>query len=161
MTLAILGINPTQIDTQAMFALGARGAVDSQSGGVREYIYVSFPVSTAVLAGNAHAINSISGVATQLTSTNGAAGQAVGRRVGISPVAVASNAAVQYGWLQVYGPTLLQATTAIAINTNLTTTATAGQLGAAGVAVTGAVLTAVGVTGTAVAGTLNYPFITG
>ncbi len=159
MSIAIIGIDPTRVTTSAEFALGARGAVDSQSGGVKEYMYVSFPAATAVPLGSANAINSATGVATQITNALAAAGQAVGKRIGVNQVAVASNASVQYGWVLIYGAGLVVATNAIAINTALTTTVTAGQLGAGGVAVSGLVLTAVGVTNTPVACTLNYPFL--
>lgn len=163
MSLAIIGIDPTRVTTTAEFGLGARGAVTNQTTGsaVKEYIYVAFPASTAVLISKAHAINSVTGVATQLTSTNGAAGQAVGRRVGVNQVAVASNAAVQYGWLQIYGAGNVVAANAVAINTALTTTASVGILGTGGVAVSGIVLTTAGVTDTPVAATFNYPFVSG
>ncbi len=163
MSLGIIGIDPTSVTTSPGFALGARGAVEDQTtgSGTKEYIYVAFPASQAVAIGNALAINSLTGVATVLTSTNGAAGQTVGRRVGVAPAVVASSTAVQYGWLQVYGQALMQATAAQAVNTALTTTAVGGVLGAGGVAVTGIVNTAVGAGTTPVSGTLNYPFVTG
>jgi hypothetical protein len=161
MSLGIIGIDPSRVTTSAEFALGVRGAVEDQTtgSGVKEYMYVSFPAATAVPLGNVSAINSITGSAVQITNALAAAGQAVGKRLGVSPVAVASNAAVQFGWLQIYGAGLVVATNAIAINTALTTTVTAGQLGAGGVAASGVVLTAAGVTNTAVACTLNYPFL--
>lgn len=162
----VIGLDITDIDlvpvgSNPTFAVGARGAVDSQSGGVREYMYVQFALSTVFAVGNAVAINSVTGVATPLTSTNAAAGQSVGRRVGVVVTAVPSSATPQFGWVQIYGPGLITATAAQAINTNLTSTATAGHLGAAGVAVSGVVLTAVGAGATPVACTLNYPFVSG
>lgn len=158
----VIGLDITDIDAgTATFALGARGAIDSQTGGVREYMYVQFAASTVFALGNAVAINSVTGVATPLTSTNGAAGQTVGRRVGTVVTAVASLATPQFGWVQIYGPGTVTATAAVAVNTNLTTTATAGHLGAGGVATTGIVLTAVGAGATPSACTLNYPFVTG
>jgi len=74
--------------------------------------------------------------------------------------AVLSNTLVQYGWVQIYGPGLLTATSAVAINTNLTTTATDGHLGTGGAAVSGIVLTAVGAGATPSTCTINYPFVT-
>lgn len=161
MSIGIIGIDPTRVTTNAEFGLGVRGAVEDQTAGsaTKEYMYVSFPVSTAVPLGSASAINSVTGVATQLTSTNGAAGQTAGKRIGVNQVALLSNTLVQYGWVQIYGAGVLVAANAIAINTALTTTGTAGQLGAAGVAVAGVVLTTAGVTNTAVAATFNYPFL--
>lgn len=162
MSLGIIGIDPTRVTTTQEFALGVRGAVEDQTSGsgVKEYMYVSFAASTAVSSGSAVAV-SPAGAAVALTSTNAAAGQSVGRRIGVTVVAVTSVASVQYGWVQIYGSGLVLATAAIAINTNLTSTATAGSLGAAGVAVTGIVLTAVGAGATPVACTINYPFVTG
>jgi hypothetical protein len=159
--LGVIGLDITDVDQgSATYALGARGAVDSQTGGVREYMYVQFAASTAFALGNAVAINSITGLATRLNNTNGAAGQTVGRRVGVVVAAVASLATAQFGWVQIYGPGAVTATAAIAVNTNLTTTAVDGHLGAAGSAVGGIVLTAVGAGATPSACTINYPFVT-
>lgn len=162
MSLGIIGIDPTRVTTAQEFALGVRGAVEDQTtgSGTKEYLYVSFPASTAVSIGQAVVVNSLTGAATATTNANTAAGQAVGRRVGIAVAVVASVAASQFGWVQIYGQGSVQATAAIAINTNLTTTVTAGSLGAAGSAVTGVVLTAVGAGATPVSCTLNYPFVT-
>lgn len=160
--LGVIGLDITDVDqATATFALGARGAIDSQTGGVREYMYVQFAASAVVAVGNAVAINSVTGVATRLVNGNALAGQTVGRRVGVAVVAVASLATPQFGWVQIYGPGLITATAAIAVNTNLTSTAVDGHLGAGGTAVTGVVLTAVGAGATPSACTLNYPLVTG
>lgn len=160
MSIGIIGINPTEVSTTPGFTPGAVGAIEDSSG-TRGFMYVKYPASQAVAVGNIVAINSTNGEATLLTSTNAAAGQTVGRRVGVAMGAVASSTSVQYGWAQTFGPGSCTAVAAIAVNTNLTSTATAGHLGAGGVAVTGVVLTAVGAGTTPVACTLNNPFVTG
>jgi hypothetical protein len=163
---AVIGLDITDADLVApgqspAFTVGARGSVDSLNvGGVREFMYVQFALSAAVAIGNALAINSITGIATRLNNTNGAAGQTVGRRIGVAMFAVSSSATPQFGWVQIYGPGLVTATAAVAVNTNLTTTAVDGHLGAGGSACSGVVLTAVGAGATPSACTLNYPFVT-
>lgn len=161
--ISVIGLDITDIDSPLQtFTPGQRGAITDvvDGSGVKEYVYVRFAASTVFALGNAVAI-SPAGVATPLTSTNAAAGQAVGRRVGVVVAAVASSTAAQFGWVQVYGVANITVTAAQAINTALTSTATAGHLGAAGVAVTGIVNTTVGAGATPVAGMLNYPFVTG
>ncbi len=161
MSIGAIGIDPTRVTTNAEFATGVRVAVEDQTtgAGTREYIYVSFAPSVTVAAGNAVIINDVTGAAVVLTAALAAAGQAAGRRVGIAPAAVSSSTSTQYGWIQIYGRTSLMATAAQAVNTALTTTGVAGVLGAAGVAITGVVVTTVGAGTTPVNGTLNYPFI--
>lgn len=132
MGLSVIGMNVSQVDSASpKFTLGARGANDSTAGsgvGVKEYVYVQFAASTAFTVGQAVAITA-AGVATPITLTNSAPGQAVGRRVGVVVAAVASQATpLQYGWVQVYGVGSVLGNTAAALNTQLNTTGTAGMV---------------------------------
>lgn len=161
MSIAIVGIDPTRVTTSAEFALGARGAVDSQSGGVREYIYVSFLTATARAIGDAVLISS-AGAAVGATSTNAAAGQAAGRKVGVVVATVASVVPVQYGWVQVYGVGAVAALTLAVQNTPLYTTGTAGAVDdTSTVLINGLVLNSTNAAGGTVVTpcTLNYPFL--
>lgn len=161
--LSIVGIDPTKTRTSAEgaeFKVGTRGAaLDSTDGSiVKEYVYV-VNAAVAQVAGDVNAI-SVAGVATKLTSTNAAAGQSVGRRIG---VAVSAIPASGFGWLQIYGLCTVAASAATAIFTELNATATAGALtsgvGAGTFVVNGIVLTTAAGGASVVAGQVNYPFV--
>lgn len=81
-----------------------------------------------------------------------------GDKVGVAGVAFASG---EYGWLQIYGPAVVNALASCAANVRLNTTATAGNLdddGTAGsFAVDGIVLTAARGGSAPTACMLNYP----
>ena len=158
---AIIGVDITDVDQgTATFALGARGAVDSQTG-VREYIYAQYAASTAFTVGQCVVI-SAAGVATPATTTNVAAAQTAGRRVGVVVAAAASLATAQFGWFQVYGISAVLANTACGLNSSLFTTATAGQVDDAATlgVISGIVLNVTtGGAPAVTACTLNYPFI--
>ncbi len=162
MSLGIIGIDPTRVTTSPEFALGVRGAVEDQTtgSGTREYIYVSFAASTARAIGDAVLISS-AGAAVAATSTNAAAGQSAGRKVGVVVATVASSTSVQYGWVQVYGLGAVNALAACVLNTPLYTTATAGALDdTATVLVNGVVLNStVGGAPAVTPCILNYPFL--
>ena len=165
MSLGVIGIDPTRVTTSPEFALGVRGAVEDQTtgSGVREYIYVSYPASTARVIGDVVALNA-SASAVALTVTNSAPGQAVGRRVGVVTGTVASSASVQYGWAQVYGIGGVSVLASAVLNTTLNTTATAGALDddatAGSEVIDGLVLAATNGGAAAVVNAyLNYPFV--
>ncbi len=163
MSLGIIGIDPTRVTPSPEFALGVRGAVEDQTtgSGIKEYIYVSFVASTARAIGDAVLISS-AGAAVGATSTNAAAGQAAGRKVGVVVATVASVAATQYGWVQVYGVGAVAALTLCVQNTPLYTTGTAGALDdTATVLVNGIVLNSTNAAGGTVVTPcmLNYPFL--
>lgn len=84
-----------------------------------------------------------------------------GDKLGVAPVAFATN---EYGWLQIYGPTILKVLASCVPNTELTITATAGSVDDATTAslmvADGIVATAASVSvATATAGILNFPSI--
>lgn len=163
MSLGIIGIDPTSVSLTPLFAPGVRGAVEDQTAGsgVKEYIYVSFVASTARAIGDAVLVSS-AGAAVGATSTNGAAGQAVGRKVGIVVATVASVAATQYGWVQVYGVSAVAALTLCVQNSLLYTTGTAGAVDdTSTVLISGLVLNSTNAAGGTVVTpcTLNYPFL--
>jgi hypothetical protein len=166
--IGVIGLDITDVESAVVggvpqFALGARGAIDSQSGGVREYLYVQFAASTAFTVGQVCAVTA-AGVATPLTVTNSAPGQAVGRRVGVAVVAVGSLATAQYGWVQIYGVGAVLANTGAALNTALNTTGTSGQVdddaGSGAEVIDGLSLNAtVGGAPAVTAAFLNYPYV--
>lgn len=161
--IAIIGPDITDVDVgAATFSPGTRGAVDSPAG-VREYLYVQFPASTALAVGDVVLVNG-SGVASVATTTTTTPGNAAGRRVGVVVTAVASSATAQFGWVQVYGPSSVRVLANAAQNTILNTTATAGVLDddatAGAEVIDGLVLNATnGGATAAVAASLNYPFV--
>lgn len=100
------------------------GATTIASDG-NHYEYVSFAASTTVTAGDSVTITS-AGAAASMTKTN----VDLGLRKGICPYAVASNTAVQYGWVIVppYANASCRAADGSSANAAVYTTATAGVL---------------------------------
>lgn len=163
MAFALIGVDPTKTRTSAEgaeFRVGARGVVLDQTDGsiYKEYVYV-VNAAVAQVVGDVNLIGT-TGIATKATATNGAAGQAVGRRVGIAVSAIPASG---FGWLQIYGLCTVAASAATAINTELNLTATAGALtsgvGAGTIVVNGVVLTTAAGGASVVAGQVNYPFL--
>jgi hypothetical protein len=162
--IAVIGVDVTDVDTSATnaFALNSRAAVDSSTG-VKEYIYVQFPASTAFAVGDVVLVNS-AGVVAQATTTTTTPGNAAGRRVGVVVTAVASVAAAQFGFVQIYGQGSVRVLANAAATTILNTTATGGALDddatAGAEVIDGIVLNvANGGATAAVACTINYPFV--
>lgn len=163
MTLAVIGPNVSQIDTSPQFSLGVRGAVDSLTAGVKEYMYVSVAASTALSAGAVVLINS-SGVVVGTTTTTTTPGNAAGPRVGVVVAAVSSSPSVQYFWVQIYGVGSVLVLANAAANTQLNSTATSGTLdddATAGSEVIDGIrlTTANGGSTAATACYINYPFV--
>jgi len=163
----VIGLDITDVNVistttpSAQFAYGARGAIDSQTG-VREYIYVSFPASTAYAIGDVVLISSLF-VTAAATLTTTTPGNAAGPRVGVVVATVASNTAVQAGWVQIYGPTAINVAASAVLNTALNTTAEAGRVDddatAGSEVIDGLRLSATATTAAVTAGYLNYPFV--
>lgn len=173
----IMGIDPTKVRTStegAEFKLGSLGANAGVStlytapmsdtgttaggdGGPKVYRYVKFGTG-GVAVGQAVIINPATDVATAITTTLAAPAAGQGFPVG---VAVAAGAADGFGWVQVYGRTVVNSANSTAIGTRLATSATGGQL-VTGVGATtaqlvnGIVLTTAGAT-TGSAANLNWP----
>lgn len=153
MSGAIIGINPTQVDTVAAFRPGTRGGFDHPTLGYQEYVYGK--ASGAVILGGA-VVEQAGFTFAALTTAN----SGNGARVGVAPVALAAN---QFGWFQVYGKAGLRTAASAAANARLNTTATAGQLDDDGTAASKSVLGAVLLTATGGAAAvnadavLNYP----
>lgn len=140
----IMGIDPTQVRTQAegpAFALGTLGCnagVDSaqtvptpktgsnggSDQGPKVWVYAQTS-GGATGEGYVHIINGATGVGVMVTSTNAAAGAGVGFQLGVPLVAIAANG---YGWFQVYGRCNIRTSAAAAVGTQLNTTATPGAL---------------------------------
>ena len=131
------------------FALGTR--MLGASGA--EYVYVQASGAIAS-AGQAVFISEAYQAALLSTSNDD-----FGDNVGIAPAAFAND---EYGWVQIFGPCVIQVAASCAANALLMTTSTGGHLDdtATGVSVVGAILTATRAAsaGTA-AGYLRYPSI--
>lgn len=133
------------------------GTTAGTNGGPKIYRYVKFGTG-GVAVGQAVIINPATEVATAITTTLAAPAAGQGFPVG---VAVAAGAVNGFGWVQVYGRTVVNSANSTAIGTRLATSATAGQL-ATGVGATtaqlvnGIVLTTAGAT-TGSAANLNWP----
>jgi hypothetical protein len=159
--IGIIGMDVTDVTTTLDFALLARGAVDSQSG-VKEYTYVSFPASTALAVGDVVLVSSL-GAAAAATLTTTTPANAAGPRVGVVVTAVASNASVQYGWVQIYGPSSINVAASAVLNTQLNSTATSGRLDddatAGSEVIDGVRLSATAGSAGVYAAYLNYPFV--
>lgn len=164
MSLGIIGIDPSRVTTSIEFALGVRGAVEDQStgSGTKEYMYVSFPASTAYAVGDVVLV-SAAGVTAAATLTTTTPGDAAGRRAGVVVAAVTSSTSVQYGWVQIYGATTVNVAASAVRNTALNSTAVAGRLDddatAGSEVVDGIVITTTATTAGVYAGALNYPFV--
>lgn len=152
------GIDPTTTSTTAVYGLGDLGA-NTTSAGTKIYMYVR--ASSAVSANFVVDINGSTYAAVQTTTTTGAPGTGTGKSIGVAPTAFSAN---DYGWVQVYGPGLVQVGASCAAFTNLNTTATAGMIDDDATAgarrIDGIVLTAARAAsnGTA-AGWINWPRI--
>jgi hypothetical protein len=161
-----IGLNTGILGTTAEFTLGTMIFDESTTAGVgipKGYTYVQFPASTAFAVGDVVLINS-AGVVAAATVTTTTPGNAAGRRVGVVVEAVASNTAVQFGWVQVYGQATVRVLASAAQNTILNTTATAGVLDddatSGAEVIDGCVLNATnGGATAATACTLNFPFV--
>jgi hypothetical protein len=167
MSIAAIGVDITSVTTAAGFAVGTHTSIEDQTtgSGTREYRYVAFPASAALVIGDLVLI-SAAGNAVQSTAALAAQGQAAGRTVGVVVATVASSTSVQYGWVQIYGIGAVKALTLCALNTLLYTGgATVGAVddtSAANVLISGIVLNSTVGGGTAVTPcTLNYPFLAG
>lgn len=110
----VIGINPTQVDTDATFKVGQIG--EDASG--NQYVYVS--AGSAVTA-NYNVVISAAYAANHITTTNGV----YGLKVGVAPAAAASGS---YFWAQIYGNATAQVLASCAANARVNTTATAGAL---------------------------------
>jgi hypothetical protein len=133
------------------FALLARSCDEDGN----EYMYVQ---ADGAIAGAGYAvIIDEAGQAAEITNTTGLYGQ----KVGIAKAAFADN---EYGWVQIYGTTLIQVAASCAANVVITTTTTDGQLDdAAGVGtkvIVGAALTTARAASAGTAeGVINYPTV--
>lgn len=112
---SVIGANLSQVDTTAGFALGT--IVNLTDGGQAMYV----KASTSALSTYAAVSIGMNGIATMLTTTNGATSP----RVGFAQVSVATSA---YGWVQLGGQVLVNCAAQCAPNVPLFTTSTAGVL---------------------------------
>jgi len=119
-----IGLNTSEVRTSAegpAFKLGERC---SSVANEREYIYVE--ADEAITSGNAVLIHEDYG-AEQIDSTSSAPGAGQGMPAGLAVATIASGG---FGWVQVKGPgdVNLNTGTSCAVHTQLTSSATAGQL---------------------------------
>src|SRR6187549_3399823 len=122
MSIAAIGVDITSVTTAPAFALGTHTSVEDQTtgSGTREYRYVSFAASQALVIGDLVLI-SAAGAAVQSTAALAAQGQAAGRTCGVVVATVSSSTSVQYGWVQIYGVGAVKALTLCVLNTLLYT----------------------------------------
>lgn len=174
----ILGIDPTSVRALAdgpEFKLGTLGATGPTATGYtapmpdtgtsagnyippKVFMYVQFAAGGATGLGYSVIVNPSTFVATLLTTALAAPGTGQGWPVGVSQNVVGASG---YGWVQVYGQSLVVAANGTAVGTRLATGS--GGILVTGVGATtaylvnGVTLTAAGVTNTPVAAWVNYP----
>ncbi len=117
---ALIGFNPEQVDTALTggktFGLG--DAAQDHAG--KEYVYVkaSAAISQYDVVTYDETYNT---TVAPVTTTNGVRGD----KLGVAPVAIASGS---YGWLQIYGPCVINVAASCVPNVELTLTSVAGVL---------------------------------
>lgn len=154
----ITGIDPTETSTDAEHLLGSRG-VNVTSDGVAEFVYVK--ANGAITGEGFVVVIEDDFEADMINTTNSAPGSGQGMPVGVAQVAFADN---DFGWVQVWGDSLVQVSASAAKGTELNTTATDGQLdddATAGAEVVNGVALAAARGGTAgtAEGFLTYPTV--
>lgn len=110
-----IGVNLTAVDASALFPLGT--LVNLSDGGQAMYVKSS---TSALSTYSAVSIGS-NGIATQLTTTNGATSP----RVGFAQTSIGTS---QYGWVQLGGQCFVNLAAQCAPSVPLFTTSTAGVL---------------------------------
>jgi hypothetical protein len=120
----VSGIDPTDVSATAKFGLGTI-AFNETSAGAKGYMYVQDSGSGITGAGYVVDIDGSSFAAVMTTTTTAAPGTGTGKPVGVAQAAFTAS---YYGWVQVYGPSLVRVSASCAAYTRINTTATAGQL---------------------------------
>jgi hypothetical protein len=121
----IQGIDPTEADSTAQFAVGQRGSNIGSDGVYREYLYVLVGAGGFTGDGYVVDIDGSTFSAVQSTVTTTAAGAGAGKPVGVARSAAT---AAQFAWVQIYGPGVVRVAASCAAYTLINSTATAGQL---------------------------------
>lgn len=112
---SLIGVNLTRVDSTALFPAGT--IVNTSDGGQAMYV----KSSTSALSTYAAVSISQNGIATMLTTTNGATSP----RVGFAQTSIATS---NYGWVQLGGQFLVNVAAQCASSVPLFTTSTAGVL---------------------------------
>lgn len=123
----VTGIDPTKVRTAAEgaeFKVGTLGAVVT-SAGPKIYVYIQSQSGGLTAPGRVVFIDGSNYEAALSTTAAAAPGTGTGKMVGVTDTAIAS---LGFGWVQVYGPSLVRTSASAAAYTRLNTTATAGQL---------------------------------
>lgn len=100
----------SDVDTTQRLPLGTIVTAYDQTHGGGEFMYVSFPASTAVSAGSIMVWDGAYSAVVMPTSS-----ASTGRKLGVCITAVSSSTSVQYGWVQISG-TAAVLKTAVAVS---------------------------------------------
>lgn len=99
-------------------------AVDNYYG-FGEFMYVQFPASAAITQGQVVTLSGFGGTANYSAAVASNAAN-TGRTIAIAINAVASNAAIQYGWVQISGNAVIKAAASVAAGVTFGIDATTG-----------------------------------
>jgi hypothetical protein len=102
-----------QIDTTQREILGTVIACVDNYLGFAEFKYVQFPASAAIPAGSVVVESGFGGTAGHSAAIAPVTAN-TGKAIGVCFNAVASNAAIQYGWIQISGAALVKCTASVA-----------------------------------------------
>lgn len=151
---AVIGIDPTAVDSSDLHGVGAYGTPDGENF----YVYVK---ANEAMADGEVATYDSAFLAKLVDTTETAPGTGQGKAVGVARATLAAN---EYGWLQVRGTGNVQVNASCAAYTELNATSTGGQIDddatAGAEAIAGIVIdsTAGGSAGV-VNGTIAYPYV--
>ena len=122
-------IFPGQIDKAKLFPLGSIVAAVDPYFGMGEFMYVQFPASAAITMGQVVVISGVG--ATVMSAAVAPTTANTGRPIGVCITPVASQAYIQYGWVQISGNAVIKAVASVAAGTTFGIDAsTAGSVNA-------------------------------